>query len=318
MLVSILLQAPARAAVPADSLAIAAEYYFSRQDYPQALSLWSEVLKRKPDSVSALMRVAELKLLFGGRLASRDVLLGFLNSHGSSLPAESRLALRLKLGSLQSTFVTDEGQSLFLRALPKAQRQECAAALPLLTQAVGLEGGNLKVLHEKARCEKKLGLYPRLYETLKLAFDSDPFDVETRESLLETEIYFAEMANVVTSARRDPEAVLNARERTALAVALFETGAEAEALPLLQALVESEKTTSGSPILLYTLGRLFSGRSGGSGEAVSYLERFLSLAARPENTLIDGWDPYRCAEKLEPAHKLLASLKVKPVGSNAD
>jgi tetratricopeptide (TPR) repeat protein len=298
------------ALAPSDSLSIAAEYYFSRQDYNQSLALWSEVLKRRPDNLSAVYRVAELKLMFQGRVASRDVILGFLAGAGRNLNSDARRDIKLKLGELQSTFVTDDGQSVFLRALPKIRHGDCQGAMALLVQAAGAEGGNLRVLQEKARCEKTLGLYERFYESLRAAFDSDPFDESVRENLFEAYVYNGEMAKVIAMAK-EGDSTLSLRERIAYAVALTESGAEAAALPILQNTIEQEKLTGVPPIVLYALGKAFAAKPDGLAEATSYLERFLGAAARPENTLINGWDPYRSAEKLEQAKKMLSSLKTK-------
>src|SRR5208283_2885714 len=90
---------------PESPLATAAEYYFSRQDYTQALGLWSEVLRRQPDSVDAALRVAELKMLSQGRQAASQTILSFMEAKGGLLSAEDRQRVTQRLGELQSTFL---------------------------------------------------------------------------------------------------------------------------------------------------------------------------------------------------------------------
>lgn len=297
-----------QAMAPSDPLAIAAEYYFTRHDFRQSLTLWEGVLKRQPDNVAAVLRVAELKLMFEGRAATRETITHYLDLKGDALATEARRALREKLGQLQSTFVSDEGQALFLQALPKVRAKDCQGALPLLAQAAVLEKGSPKVLREKARCEKALGATDRLRDSLSQAAESDPYDSDILESLAETLDYAGAYDKSAALFDKEPDLARTVRQRTAYGVALAELGAAGKAIPILRGLLE-QKETRVHPIVYATLGRLLAARGGSQAEATHYLERFVTAASRPENATFDGWDPYHTSEKLEPSQKLLASLK---------
>lgn len=295
-----------RAALPAysDPFVSAAEYYFSRQSYPAAFELWSKVLSREPENVSALLRVAELKLLLEGRLASRDILLKFLGQRAGTLTNEAEQLIQSKHTLLQSLFLTDEGQSLYLRAMTKIQRKDFAGAAPLLTHALSLENNNLRILKEKAKCEKYSKAYDRFHETIQSAFESDPYDMEIIDNLVETYVYYKEYPKIVSLFRKTPNNLKTNRQRLAFGIALLEVGIPQDAIFVLQGLIERGKNTAIHPIALYAMGRLMNAR-GQTVEAGYYWDRFLNTAARTDDILIDGWDPYRSQEKLDGVTQLL-------------
>jgi len=292
-----------------DPMSRAAEYYFSRHDYRQSFQLWADVLKREPQSMEAAFRVAELKLMFEGRGAARSVLKQFLETNGELLSVDAKKQVQGKLSILANTFVSDEGQSNFFPALPRVARKDCAGAMPLLNQAIYFEKGNVRILKERAKCEKILGTYDKYYETLKLAYDNNPYDSDVVENLMEAHVYFLQYHKVLEMAHPKEEAFRSLRSRRALAYALFQTGANSQALAQFQGLMEAARASSVHPITLYALGKLFAARLGGAGEAVPFLERFLVASTRPELALIDGWDPYHSADKLTEAQQILVSIK---------
>src|SRR5262249_28815452 len=158
-------------------------YYYSRYDYKQAYTLWSEVLKKQPTNLPALFRVAELKMLFEGRPAGRDLILKFLLTESSGLTGDARKSVRDRLNELQRVFLTDRGQSLYLQAVARTRKKDCQSAFGFLNQAAALENGNIRILKEKFRCEKSLGLSDRFYETTHLALDNDPYDTEVVDNM---------------------------------------------------------------------------------------------------------------------------------------
>jgi tetratricopeptide (TPR) repeat protein len=302
---------PRLPAIPlaADPLSLAADYYFSRHDYRQAFGLWSEFLRRHPDNVIALTRVCELQVMFEGHAASRATMMKFLGTRGNALSSDVKKNLKETLSSLQTLFLTDEGQSDFLRALPHVRGKDYQGALGLLDHALTLEKGNVKVLKQKARSEKSLLLFPQFYETIKTAYESDPFDDEIVEGLLEAHVYYQQFAEVAKIYQRDPESISLPRERLALAMALLERGAAREAFPIFQSLVTLEKPLQIHPIVWFGMGRILSAQADSQTEAATYLERFLGSVSRPESVLVDGWDPYHSNEKAVEAKALVATIK---------
>ena len=89
----------------------AAEYYFKRRDYKQALELWKKVIKNRPEDVAALLRISEIRLHFEGRGALRETLVNAIKE--TNLSEESQKLIKQKLTELQNKFLTDEGQSFF-------------------------------------------------------------------------------------------------------------------------------------------------------------------------------------------------------------
>lgn len=291
-----------------DPLAQSAEYYYSHYHYQQAYNLWSEVFKRQPENGQAVVRLAELKLMFEGRPAARDLLLQFLAGPGRGAAIEWRPAVKEKLARLASTFLTNDGQSLYAQAVVKARRSDCAGAGPLLGQAAALEKGNLRVLREKAACEKALQNWAPWYETLKLAVQENPFNAEVVEHLAEGHLYYKDPAKAVDLLGADSELTKSPRALTTYSIALLDTGEKPEALAHLQQLIERDKSAVIHPIVSFGLGKILAGRPATSVEAASYLERFLAVA---QGTACEreGWDPYRCAERREEAQKLLEGLR---------
>ncbi len=297
---------PKALSAPSDSLSLAAQYYYSHHDYPQALGLWSEVLKKDPINTMALLRVCELKILTEGREACRELMLS--NLEGPNLrTTESRKFLIERFRDLQKLFLTDEGQTSYLQAVSWVKLKELPRALASFERASQLEKGNASVLREKAKTEKLMGQWDSYLQTCQLAYENDPFDPAVVEETMEVGSYLGNYEKVVSIQHRSVS-TNTIRSQIAYAFALVQMGNVTDALPLLQTIAGQGKITSLHPIVWYSLGKLFSQKRDGHSEAVTYLQRFLSSTARPENLLIEGWDPYRSTDKVDEAKKLLASL----------
>jgi tetratricopeptide (TPR) repeat protein len=294
---------------PIEPLAISAEYYFSRHDYRQSYQLWMDVFKRQPDSVYALLRVGELKLMFESRTATRDLLLKFLDSVPNKQNPDLKKEIKDKLKSVESIFISDEGLSLYLQAVSRTKRQDCLTAVTLFDHSAQLENGNLAVYLQRGKCEKTLGLYDRYFETFKLAYANDPYDREVIENLVDAELYFKQYARVVEILTNAPEVSATLSGKTALALALAEVGQSAEALPLMQSIIEQQKQSGFPAVLLFAVGKILSDRVDSSVEAMNYLDRFLGAASNRDAASLAGWDPYHYAQKIDSAKVLLARLK---------
>ncbi len=288
-----------------ESLRFASEYYYEKADYGQSISLWNELAKSEPTNLNALFRVAELKLIFEGRPSARSTLNSYFLLEGSPLQ-DSVLKDRLK--RILTIFLTDESQSLYLQAKQKMREKNFEGALTLLEQADQLENGNIQVLIEKARCEKALKAYENFYKTLRLAFQLNPLNESLLEELYEAGIYFGEAKRVLESHRQEWLIFGSSRYRTAYSVGLVEAGKNAEALPILQALVEKERFTSVHPIVFFMMAKVLSQKGNFHSGARYYLEKFLAASGRPERCAIDGWDPYKTTERVEDAKRLLSIL----------
>jgi len=300
-----LLVSVAAESATSDSVSLAAQYYYSHHDYQQALGLWSEVLKRDPENATALLHVCELKLISEGRDACRELMLSSLGS-SDTRSAESKKFLIDRFRTLQTLFLSDEGQTSYLQAVSWIRLKEYPRALASLERSNQLEKGNALVLREKANTERTLGMWDAYIQSCQSAYENDPFDPKVIEETMEVRIYLGNYSKVIAIPTRS--AANSVRAQTALAISLLESGNIAGAQPLLQSLAGQGKNTSLHPIIWYALGKVFSTKRDGRPEAATYLQRFISAAARPENLLIEGWDPYRSIEKIDAAKELLASL----------
>jgi len=297
----------ARAGLPA------AEFYSTQHDFARAYPLWQGVLKSEPSQLTAVLRVAELNLLFASRREARETLLGFLDEHRERLTPLARRQIREKNSQLQSTFLTDEGQSQYYQGVSKAGARDYDGALALLAQASAFEVGNLRILKEKARCERAQGQWQRLYETLKTAGTTDPYDASVREQLMEAHIHFRDFPQALALHKVGADTLNSARQRMAYGVALFESGAADEARQALEPLLEQGGYAGAPhPIVYFALGRVLSGKAGFEAVAASYLERFETLVSAPDLRFIDGWDPYQTDTRLAEARSLRQSLRGKP------
>lgn len=301
----LLIALSAKAALP-DPGAQAAEYYFSHYDYPQAFNLWSSVYQRQPENLVALFRLSELRLMFDGRPTVTKGILDYLTLHASALSRESRHLLRDKLADLQSAFLTDDGQSLFLQGLARARRGDCPTALSFFSQSDALEKGNLRVLREKAACERKTGAHDRNYATLKAAYELQPFDTEVLDGLSEAFSFYGENQKVLALFSSDSEAPRTRRQKLAQAIALLRSGVTAPALLQLQTLSEEKGATPA--IVSFELGKANAARADRKGQALENLKAFLSQmkVADPAE-----WDPYHARERVAEAETLLAGLKAR-------
>jgi tetratricopeptide (TPR) repeat protein len=273
-----------------DPLAATAEYYFSRNDYTQALRLWNEVLTKDPANDLAAGRVAELLLFFEGRRSARDGLARHLAARGDAIPREARRLLLERWRAIQSSFLTEEGQSLYLQARERETQGDCAAALALVARAIVLEKGHLDLLKFRARCEMKTENLSGHYESLKLAHAEYPYDSALQEDLAEAHLRFQQPQRVVEMWQpvTDP---IPARKRLALVFAFLDTGEEARAATLLVRPPDAKKDTEAAWTFLY--GAL-AARRGSVSEAVHYWETFLAqIKKQPPSS----FDPFRLSDR---------------------
>lgn len=282
-----------------------AEYYLARREYRQALQIWEKTLKSQPKSVSALVRVSELKLLFEGREAVRDQVIAFLESNGAKLSSSDRKQILAEFTRLQSVFVSDNGQAAFLKALTRIQANDCSGALPYLSEALGLEKGNVKILMEKAKCEQSSKLYSQAYESLKQAGQMQPYFPELLEELAESHLYHDHPDQVVLLFKGSAEKLTTLRHQTAYAMALFLEKRYQEALPLLNAIVSQKHQVEIHPILYYALGTLLSQNERSSEQGKLYLNKFLKVVTGESSDSAPHFDPYHSETFVAHAEQLL-------------
>ncbi len=293
------------------SLSIAAEYYYSKYDFNQALALWREVYKSQPHSVEAVLKVSELELLLEGHEAAQKTILDFLNKHQHVISPSNYRRLYQQLNEMQNRFVRDDSQSFYFQSLAKIKLQDFSQALVVLNQANNFEKGNLRILEAKAKCEKQLGLFSKFYETLKSTKEVAQVSKSWTENLLESQYYFKDYSEVLHWFELQVKAHISPRQKIASAMALIEKGQNKEGGSLLLQINEAFKHSPPHPIVWYGLGRTMMS-SQNSGVAIQYFERFLSSAGRPESFLIDGWDPYRSQEKVAEVTQWLSELRQSP------
>lgn len=290
-------------AVSADSVSVAAEYYFHRHDYRQALQLWNEVYRKEPQNTRALLRLAELKLLVEGRESSRDLILTHLKLKNPGLNFDSRRALKERFVQLQQMFSSDSAQSAYLQAKPKILYKDFAGAILLLNQAIALDKGNPLVLKDRAFCELGLQQFEKYRETVRSAYESNPFDPETVERLMEIETFFRNYQAVLEITKNDTDVLHSWKNRQFHAFALMETRQWNEAISFFRRVVDEKKQATPA-IVFYGLGKSLS-EKGDWLEALTHLERFA------QSTVPTAWEPFVLAERIDEAKKLIATLKTQ-------
>src|SRR3989338_6635447 len=89
---------------PTDSLSRAADYYYFRQDYRQALRLWEEVVKKDLTSISGVLRLADLKLVVEGKRSALASLVDVLQSKSNLVTHSAKSVLTWKLSQVLTLF----------------------------------------------------------------------------------------------------------------------------------------------------------------------------------------------------------------------
>lgn len=273
----------------------AAEYYYNRQDLKQAIELY-----RLIDDPRSIARIADAKLILQGRKEARDEIVAYLKNPKKNLPEESRSFLYAKLDSILDKFVTDEGQSLYFRALNKVRYGDYVSAVGLVETAVGLEGTNTRALELKSTCEKELKKYEAYSLTLNTIFLTDPFDFQNAEKLSETYFYLGEYAKL-----RDTYTSVWKEGRSPYLkfldlIASVELGKSS--LPI----YDLEGYSETFPLAYYYLGKEFSKTEEEKTEAAESLTKFLSAMKA-----IPSWDPLHLTEKVADAKKILEKIQPK-------
>jgi tetratricopeptide (TPR) repeat protein len=289
-------------------LSKAAEYYYSKNDYKQAFQLWSEVYSQSPDSLEALLKVSQLKLLFEGHQAFYQVLKDFNQRKGKNISVSYWEMLQSYIIDSQNRFLKDESQSLYYQAAARIKLGDLGQALTLLNQAESIEKGNLRILESKSQCEKRLGLENKYYETLKIARDLGATTSSWSEVLLEAYYHFRDYVGVTDWYQENKRKTLTSRQKLVCSMALIETGEIKQANSLLMEILETQPQDGIHPMVWFGLGRTLAGSKGTMPNAIQYLERFLVNAEHPESYWLDGWDPFRYQEHLGVANRLVTEL----------
>jgi len=288
-----------------DPTALAARYYSDHNDYKQAYTLWLQHSKRFPESLEAFLRIAELKLLLESRSLLKEHLSQFLGKRSQPINKEEWFLLRDRMNQLRFIFKTDNGQSLFLQAMPKIQRSDCTPAVALLNQALTIENDHTLILWERAKCELKLLQLERAYETLKRLQDRDPLFPDVYDDLAEAHLYFGNHREVspLLNGIWNSGAPQTVRQRIALAIALVQMKRPNDAFTIFRSLLESSKHRRIHPVVYYWMGKIRASHRPSQGEALTLLKLFLSAIEQGPSGEV--WDPYRLSELQVDAKKLL-------------
>ncbi len=274
-----------------------AEYYYRQGDYRQAYPLWVNVLERSPENLNAFIRVAELMLWQEGRAKIPDRFRLRLESPG--LNREERQLLKAKFWQIQIAFLTDAAQNLYFQGKHRLERGDFAGALENLQRASEADKGQFLILRDRAHVEFQLGQWGPYYETLKLAQRSYPYDPQVRYLLAEAHLLNRDTTSTL-ELLKSSDPVIDPKEKTLLAVALSDSGARTQALPVLRGLATSLREKV-SPVIFYLLGDVLFANTATRSEGRRYLEKFVAAQSIPA-----PWDPFHLSERLSEAKRLLA------------
>ncbi len=266
----------------------AAEYYFSRQDFKQAMDIYKSL-----DDPKSISRLADTKFILQGRKEAREEILVYLNAKNDQIYDEGKFLLKMKLNSILQKFVSDEGQSLYYRALNKIRYRDQASALSLLETSSVLESGNILVLELKANCEKDLKKYDLYLSTLNSIFQLNPYDYKNTERLAETYFYFRDYQKAKEILSTIPKDSRNSYLNFLFSMIAQEMGKSAEDLPLYVDL---------SPLAFYYLGKNFYKAEIGKPEGLRLFKKFVE---QTRSTPAPSWDPLHFSEKVADAKQIL-------------
>lgn len=287
----------------------AAEYYYSRQDYRQALQLWAEVVKKRPDDTVAVLRLAELKLMIEGKRPSQAFLLSWLQVQGRNADGFSRNLVSRKLTQTLSTFVSDESQSFYLQARPKLNFNDCEGALNLLKQSLSLEPENLLTLREKAHCEKQLNQEDAYLATTRFMYALNPYDSMVLEDYFRALFLAKRFSEIVSASNPGTFDFASKNRQLFLIAALIESKSDAEALILIEGLIK-EKKEKPFALLYYLKSRVFSRYVSMKKEETSALQIFLAMTE--DSSASSLFPEFEIEAKVVESKKRLAELGFDP------
>lgn len=288
----------------------AAEYYFENGNFPLALSLWEPALKKNPRDLKALQRTGELTLLLRGRNAMADL---FLESAKEPWPMEARSKMLAVFLELQSRFLTDQAQELYLQALQKRSRKDFTGAVALLAQAANREPGHTLVLRALAQSEWDSRNYEGYFSSLKAAWKSYPFDPHEKLQLAEAYLYFKQYSAALALLKGSSS--LGERGLLIRAVCHYEKGDYSDAKSLALSLLSRAPSPTEMAVAYALLAQL-SFRSEGHSPLTSKLySKFLAAGVE-----IPEFDPFQLKAKRAEAERSIqvteesvTSRKAKPV-----
>ncbi|MBY0371601.1 hypothetical protein K2X33_13015 [bacterium] len=269
----------AQAATPSPT-AFAASYYLEQGEYEQALPLWRKLLLADPANQVVFVRVAELQFFVEGRA-------GLVELFETAITREkiAPATLKRKLRELQSLFVSDKAQNLYLQGKQRESLGDWKGAWESFRRGATADPGQWSLLVARARAERHLGYREAYYQTLQEAQRSFPWDPEQREELALSHYYFRDF-DAALALSRGSESLAS---RSVTALALAESGQVALALPLLRSLASQQGVTPSVFAVLSEIAR----KQGLEEENRHWSARFLqALRGQSEET----WDLYRSAE----------------------
>ncbi len=280
----------------------AAEYYYRLQDYTQALPLWTEVLQSDSRNLLAISRVAELRLWSQGRSGISEFFAKVLEP--GHLSKDARSFVKAKYRELQSVFLLDASQNLYLQAKQRAVVSDLAGALEHVGRAEASEPGQLLVLEYKAELQRQLGSWDAYLASLRQVHTSFPFDPANISSLAEAQFYHSEFSEVGNTLAQLDEP-LNLAQQCLRLAASVEEGKGSEILGSLRSIALDRRLGDKvPPILFYSLALAHQQEDQtNSVEVKRWYRRFVESAQTGSET---KWDPYRLKERTVAATKYLA------------
>lgn len=279
-----------------------AEEHYRRHEFRQAYDLWLTIYPKQKDHLNAALRLSELKLLFEGVEPAVSVLQDFYKRTSNWLPARSKKELTDRWKQYRSTFLTDQGQSLFYQAQAKESRNDWEGTLSLFEQAQGLEKGNWLISLGRVRCLRRLRDTAKLKQALVQARELFPFDDSILLQSLEVRANRGEFSELNELLQKNswidrvPDRALLAQ-----AYASVQSAKYMDAAKQVASLVSKRKPKP-HPMAYFILGKSSFFR-GERALASFYLKRFKESASVASCEL-DGWDVYDCPSRLQEVEKL--------------
>lgn len=281
-------------AVAGNPLGSAADYYFEKGDYKQALHLLTRAVKKHPLELHSRLRVIELKFMLEGRQSARNYLSQFIADYGEQLSSDSRSQLIRHFQHVQRLFVSDEGQSKYLQASVKWNHQDYKGAAALVVQGLSLEPGHPDLLRLQALCDFEQKDYAAYLQHIEQAYEFDPFDSKLRRRAAEAYMNFRQYSNVE---RILGGVKISPPENLMLAVALVELKRLDDAKVLVRQYLVDSKTEGPNPVVYYILGVLQ--QAAESTLAGQYFRTYLKSSKTTEAD--SQWDPFHHNELVDHA-----------------
>jgi tetratricopeptide (TPR) repeat protein len=254
-----------------------------------SLHAWLQIQHLDPKRPEAPVRIAELYIWLGDRQNAQKTFADYYAKNRQWLTPIQIAWFEEKWKNALEWFLSDEGQTLFLRAQMHVRKKEWEQSRSLLQMVLQKEPSNLAVLKELGFVHKALGQDDGYRDTVLKRETLFPCDRQLSLELAEAYIFSGDFSRAIESIIEHKPEDRSKTEKVALAFAFSKVGRTKEAKEIIKSILAGQKSET-LPAIAYRL--LSSWDRPDSPEKSEWHPLFEKTYQKEKSQRPGKWDPY--------------------------